>query len=122
MSLSSFLQNSSRRTTFLSEGIKLCAIITVVCAAPLPFVELWIAIWLLVILSAVALGTFGVWAYNAVKNQHLFPSEEHREQMAAVSLLGRNRDDQPPLLTPVELTDLGQNPESPTSSQESDDA
>ena len=104
------LRNTSQRTTFLSEGIKLCGFILAICAAPLFYVQDWVAAWLLAIMTIVGLGTFGIWAYNAIKNKNLHPSEEHTEQMAAISLLGQNRTGKAPVLTPLDQKILTQNP------------
>lgn len=109
-SLPTLLKSQSRRTTFLSEGVKLCGIVCAICAAPLAFVQGWIAVWLLIVLSVVGLGTFGIWAFNAVINRPLLDSEEHTEQMAAISLLGQNRENQPALIEAVMGQPMIENP------------
>lgn len=82
----------SRRTNFLSVGVTLCAIIAAICVAPLAFVQPWIAIWLLILLTVLVLGTFGIWAFHAVRNPRLLDTEDHVEHMAAISLLGANQE------------------------------
>ena len=86
-------QTSTRRTTPLSEGVKLCGIILSICAVPLLKVTGWIAAWLLVVMSVVGLGTFAVWVFKTLTGKSE-PTEEHTENMAAISLLGQNRDGQ----------------------------
>ncbi|MBX7460431.1 hypothetical protein [Qipengyuania huizhouensis] len=106
-------QTSTKRTSALSEGSKLCGIILAICAAPLFVVEGWMAIWLLSIISLVGLGTFGLWFYKELKGKNL-PTEEHTENMAAISLMGQNRDGKEPIIeaimdeTPVANPRLGQ--------------
>jgi hypothetical protein len=112
--------STSKRTTFLSEGVKLCGIICAICAAPLAFVHAWIAIWLLGVLTIVALGTFGVWAVNAIKNKSAFDTEEHTEHMAAIAVMGQNREGKPPLLQAVDQALLTANPEANSDDQEKD--
>ena len=109
--LQSLTQSSSKRTTFLSEGVKLAGILCAICAAPLPFVSGWIAAWLLGVLTLIGLGTFGIWAFNAVTNRPLLNSEEHTEQMAAIAVMGQNREGKPPILHAVDQTILTKNPE-----------
>jgi hypothetical protein len=116
--LPALLKSQSRRTTFLSEGVKLCGLICAISAAPLPFVHGFVAIWLLVILSVVGLGTFGIWAFNAIRNRSLLDSEEHTEQMAAIAIMGQNREGKPPLLQPIEQVALSQNPSIDSNDQE----
>ena len=86
------LLTRSRRTNFLSVGVTLCALVAAICVAPLAFVQFWIAVWLLVLASVLILGTFGIWAYHAINNPRLLDTEQHHEQMAAIPLLGANRD------------------------------
>lgn len=110
--------SSSKRTTFLSEGVKLCGIICAICAAPLAFVQPWIAAWLMGIFTIVGLGTFGIWGVNALRNKAVFDSEEHTEHMAAIAVMGQNRDGKPPLLQSVDQALLTTNPEASSDSQE----
>ena len=112
--------STSKRTTFLSEGVKLCGLICAICAAPLAFVRPWIAIWLLVVLTVVALGTFAVWVVNAIRNKSAFDTEEHTEHMAAIAVMGQNRDGQPPLMQVVDQARLSANPEAGKDDQELD--
>lgn len=93
-----FFRSRSRRTNFLSVGVTLCALVAAICAAPLAFVTPWIAIWLLSLMTILILGTFGIWAFHALKNKHLLDTEEHTESMAAISFLGINREGKEPLL------------------------
>lgn len=110
MDLTSLTRTQSTRTNFLAVGVRLCALIAAICAAPLAFVSVWIAVWLMVLMSILVLGTFGIWAYHAVKNSHLLNTEEHTEKMAAISLMGQNRDGLPPLVIEIEQDVLIQNP------------
>lgn len=80
----------SSRTNFLSVGVTLCAIVAAICVAPLAFVTGWIAVWLLVLITILVLGTFGIWAYHAIRNPRLLDTEQHQEQMAAIPLMGNN--------------------------------
>ena len=41
-------------------------------------------------MTILVLGTFGIWAYHAVKNPRLLDTEQHQEQMAAIPLMGNN--------------------------------
>jgi fatty acid desaturase len=107
----SFVGTRSRRTNFLSVGVTLCALVTAICAAPLAFVEFWIAVWLLSLMSVLVLGTFGIWGFHAVKNRRLLDTEEHTEHMAAISLMGQNRDGQDPLVRSIASAVLIPNPE-----------
>jgi fatty acid desaturase len=109
--LPSFIRTQSRRTNFLSVGVRLCALVAAICAAPLAFVRPWIAIWLLVLMTILVLGTFGIWLFHAIKNRHLLDTEEHTEQMAAISLIGQNREGKAPLIRAVEQAYLTSNPE-----------
>ena len=113
--------SSTKRTTFLSEGVKLCGLVSAVCVAPLPFVPTWIAIWLLSIFTIVALGTFAVWAINAIKNKSVYDSEEHTEHMTALAMLGQNREGMAPLVKVIDQALLGANPEAGSSDQEKHD-
>ena len=115
-----FLRSRSKRTTFLSEGVKLCGVLCAICAAPLPFVEAWVAAWLLILVSIVSLTTFGIWTFNAVTNRSLLDSEEHTEQMAAIAMLGQNREERDPVVRAVEQTRLIENPRA-GDKQESED-
>lgn len=109
--LPALLKSQSRRTTFLSEGVKLCALLSAICVAPLAFIKSpWISAWLLMIVSVVSLGTFGIWAYHALTNKPLLNSEEHDEQMAAIAIFGQNRDGKPPLIEAINQAVLTQNP------------
>jgi hypothetical protein len=101
--------------------VTLCALVAAICAAPLAFVQAWIAVWLLMLMSVLVLGTFGIWAFHAVRNSHLLDTEEHTEQMAAISLLGVNRDGGTPVVRRVEQTALTQNPELSPDAQEKKD-
>lgn len=109
--LSALSRSQSRRTNFLSAGVTLCVLVTAVCAAPLAFVPGWIAAWLLTVLTFLALGTFGVWAFHAIKNSHLLSTEEHTEHMAAIAQLGQNRTGKPPLVLSVDQEALTSNPD-----------
>ena len=84
--------------------------IAAICAAPLAFVTPWIATWLLSLMSILILGTFGIWAFHAVRNPRLLDTEDHLEQMAAISIMGQNREDSVPLLTSLDQRNLQQNP------------
>ena len=106
-----FLRWRSRRTNFLSVGVTLCALVAAICAAPLAFVTTWIAVWLLSLMTVLILGTFGIWAFHAVRNKHLLDTEEHTEQMAVISTLGVNREGQEPLLKSVGQALLSPNTE-----------
>ena len=70
------------------------------------------------ILTIVGLGTFGIWAYNAIKSRHLLDSEEHTEHMAAIAVMGLNREGKPPLMQTVEQIALTENPNLPNTEQE----
>ncbi|WP_156103320.1 hypothetical protein [Sphingobium herbicidovorans] len=106
----SFLASRSKRTNFLSVGVTLCALIAAICAAPLAFVEVWIAAWLLALMTILVLGTFGIWAFHAVKNPRLLDTEQHLEQMAAIPLLGSNQINGPPIVKPIIGEPTVQNP------------
>ena len=106
-----FFRTRSHRTNFLSVGVTLCALVAAICVAPLAFVKTWIAIWLLSLMSVLVLGTFGIWVFHAVRNKHLLDTEEHTEQMAAISLLGINRDGKEPLLQAIQQQLLSTNPD-----------
>ena len=110
MQLPTIVGSRSRRTNFLSVGVTLCAMIAAICAAPLAFVTPWIATWLLSLMSILILGTFGIWAFHAVRNPRLLDTEDHLEQMAAISIMGQNREDSVPLLTSLDQRNLQQNP------------
>ena len=110
MQLPTIVGSRSRRTNFLSVGVTLCAMIAAICAAPLAFVAPWIATWLLSLMSILILGTFGIWAFHAVRNPRLLDTEDHLEQMAAISIMGQNREDSVPLLTSLDQRNLQQNP------------
>lgn len=69
-------------------------------------------------MSVLVLGTFGIWAFHAIKNKHLLDTEEHTEQMAVISTLGLNREGKEPLLKAVGQTLLSPNPEVGSLSQE----
>ena len=105
-----FIGSRTTRTNFLSVGVTLCAIIAAICAAPLAFVTPWIAIWLLCLMSVLVLGTFCIWAFHAIKNPRLLDTEHHVEQMAAISVMGQNRENGTPLLTSFDHSVLTQNP------------
>ena len=110
MQLPTIVGSRSRRTNFLYVGVTLCAMIAAICAAPLAFVAPWIATWLLSLMSILVLGTFGIWAFHAVRNPRLLDTEDHLEQMAAISIMGQNREDSVPLLTSLDQRNLQQNP------------
>jgi CDP-diglyceride synthetase len=74
--------------------VSLCAIIAAICAAPLAFVEVWVAVWLLTLITILVLGTFGIWAFHTIRNPRLLDTEHHQEKMAEISLLGVNQPDQ----------------------------
>ncbi len=119
INLPAFIQHSTtKRTSALSEGSKLCAIILAICAAPLFVVSGWMAVWLLTIITIVGLGTFGLWFFKDVTGKNK-PTEEHTENMAAIALFGQNRDGKSPLLQSVDQSLLGSNPET-SDAQESD--
>lgn len=111
LDLSSFIQTSSKRTNFLSVGVRLCFLVAAVCAAPLAFVTGWIAVWLLSLMTVLVFGTFGVWAFHAVRNPRLLDTEEHTEQMAATSVFAQNRTGDMPLLKHLQPAALSPNPE-----------
>jgi hypothetical protein len=90
MDAPSLFGHLKRRTNFLSTGVTLCSIVAAICAAPLAFVVPWIAMWLLSLMTLIVLGTFGIWAFHAVKNPRLLDSEEHTEQMGVISVYGKN--------------------------------
>ena len=100
----------SSRTNFLSVGVTLCWIVAAICAAPLAFVKSWIAVWLLVLMTLLVLGTFGIWAFHAVKNPRLLDTEQHQEQMAAIPLMGQNRTGKTPLIEALVDMPLIENP------------
>lgn len=101
----------TKRTNFLSVGVTLCALVAAICAAPLAFVETWIAAWLLGLMSILVLGTFGIWAFHAIRNPRLLDTEQHQEQMAAIPLLGLNRPEGSPLIEAVANAPLVENPQ-----------
>lgn len=101
----------TRRTNFLSVGVTLCALIAAICAAPLAFVHEWIAVWLLVLMTVLVLGTFGIWAFHAIRNPRLLDTEQHHEQMAAIPLMGANRLGGPPTIEEVIDVPLTENPQ-----------
>ena len=82
----------TKRANFLNVGVMLCGIVAAICVAPLAFVHAWIAVWLLSLMTILILGTFGIWAYYAISNPKLLETESHAENMAAISVLGTNRD------------------------------
>lgn len=100
----------TRRTNFLSVGVTLCALIAAICAAPLAFVHDWIAVWLLGLMSILVLGTFGIWAFHAIRNPRLLDTEQHQEQMAAIPLLGANRLGEAPTIEAIIDAPLTENP------------
>jgi fatty acid desaturase len=108
--ITSYQEWRSTRTNFLSVGVTLCAIVAGICVAPLAFVQSWIAVWLLCLVTVLVLGTFGIWAFHAVKNPKLLNTEHHQEQMAAISLLGHNRDNGTPLIESVANQPITENP------------
>lgn len=101
----------SSRTNFLSVGVTLCALVAAICVAPLAFVTGWIALWLLTLMTILVLGTFGIWAYHAIRNPRLLDTEQHQEQMAAIPLLGQNRIGQSPLVEAIIDAPLIENPQ-----------
>lgn len=121
--LPALTQSHSKRRNFLSEGVKLCAFVCAICAAPLPWVDGWRAAWLLGILTIVGLGTFGLWAFSAAKNRKLIESdsEEHTEHLAAIAVFGQNREGKSPLLTQVEQSFLIENDSVSKEDQEASD-
>ena len=90
----------SRRTmkpNVLSVGLRLCSIVAALCVAPLAFVHVWIAVWLLTLMTIIVLGTFGIFAFHSVRNPELLRTEDHVEQMARITqVIGYNRPDQVP--------------------------
>ncbi len=120
IAIPSFLRTRSRRTNFLSVGVTLCALVAAICAAPLAFVQAWIAAWLLSLMTILVLGTFGIWAFHAVRNKHLLDTEEHTEHMAAISIMGQNRDGKAPLIRAIEQDVLTSNPEMSSEQREED--
>ncbi|MEM7664585.1 MAG: hypothetical protein AAF250_01895 [Pseudomonadota bacterium] len=115
-----FRQTFTRRTTSLSDGQKLCGIILAICAAPLFKVDGWMAVWLLSLITIVGLGTFGLWFFRAVTGK-TEPTEEHTENMAAISLLGKNKDGKEPEVIQVEQQVLTSNPKSDANPGASDE-
>lgn len=99
----------TKRTTSLSDGQKLCGIILAICAAPLFKVSGWMAVWLLSIITIVGLGTFGVWFFKALSGK-TEPTEEHTENMAAISLMGQNRTGKGPLIEALTNVPTVENP------------
>jgi hypothetical protein len=67
------------------------------------------AIWLLTIITIVGLGTFGLWFWRALTGK-TEPTEEHTENMAAISLLGRNRDGEAPFVEAIVNAPTIENP------------
>lgn len=104
-----FRQSFTKRTTSLSDGQKLCGIILAICAAPLFKVTGWMAIWLLSIITIVGLGTFGLWFFRALMGK-TEPTEEHTENMAAISLMGQNRDGKSPIVEAIVNVPIVENP------------
>ena len=108
---SSLVQFRSRRTNFLSVGVTLCALITAICVAPLAWLQSeWMAIWLLGLVTVLVLGTFGIWAFHAIKNPHLLDTENHIEQMAAISVLGENRTGKSAIIESIVGEGVSDNP------------
>ena len=58
------------------------------------------AVWLLSIITIVGLGTFGVWFFKALTGK-TEPTEEHTENMAAISLMGQNRTGESPIIETI---------------------
>lgn len=102
-------QSFTKRTTSLSDGQKLCGIILAICAAPLFKVTGWMAVWLLSIITIVGLGTFGVWFFKALTGK-TEPTEEHTENMAAISLMGQNRTGKAPIVAAITDVPIVENP------------
>jgi hypothetical protein len=62
-------------------------------------------------MTVLVLGTFGIWAFHAVRNKHLLDTEEHTEHMTAISIMGQNRDGKAPLMKAIEQAVLTPNPD-----------
>jgi fatty acid desaturase len=101
----------TKRANFLSVGVTLCSLIAAICAAPLAFVNTWIAVWLLGLMTILILGTFSIWAFYAIKHPHLLNTEDHAEQMAAISMLGANRPGQEALVEMITGQPVLENPQ-----------
>lgn len=78
------------------------------------------AVWLLSLITIVGLGTFGLWFFRAVTGK-TEPTEEHTENMAAISLLGKNKDGKEPEVIQVEQQVLTSNPKSDANPGASDE-
>ena len=101
---------STKRTTSLSEGSKLAILIFAICVSGLGFAEPWAARWLLGLGISIVILTFGLWFVREIRGKNT-PTEEHREAMAAIGLLGKNRDGATPELKAIEQSLLISNPE-----------
>ncbi len=62
-------------------------------------------------MTILILGTFGIWAFHAIRNPRLLDTEQHQEQMAAIPLLGSNQPGGPPTVEAIVDTPLIENPE-----------
>ena len=113
------LGHRDKRTTFLSVGVTLCILVAAICAAPLAFVQDWIAVWLLCLLTFLVVSTFGIWAFHAIRNPRLLDSEQNREQMAAIAIFSQNIPGKEALLKQVEQGVLVENPNAIVDGQDS---
>ena len=100
----------TKRANFLSVGVTLCSIVAAICVAPLAFVHTWIAIWLLVLATILILGTFGIFAFYAIYRPGILSTESHVEKMAAISILGTNRESEPAVLQAIAGLPVVDNP------------
>jgi uncharacterized membrane protein len=66
----------------------LCALLGIPSIAAATVAPWWIAVWLLTLTSIVTLGTFGVFAFHSVKNQHLLQSEDYLLRRDALTIFG----------------------------------